>query len=159
MKILVVSDTHGNVNLVLQNIVNMEKSDMLFHLGDYVDDAEKISKLFGIPTITVRGNGDMQRKDYKYEELVEIQGKKIFLTHGHKYNVKQGLNNLYYRALELNADIVLFGHTHVPMVEEIDGLIIMNPGSPTYPRGIIRKNTIGVLTIDQIVEGKIIEIK
>lgn len=159
MKILVVSDTHGNVNLVLQNIVNMEKFDMLFHLGDYVDDAEKISKLFGIPTITVRGNGDMQRKDYKYEELVEIQGKKIFLTHGHKYNVKQGLNNLYYRALELNADIVLFGHTHVPMVEEIDGLIIMNPGSPTYPRGIIRKNTIGVLTIDQIVEGKIIEIK
>lgn len=159
MKILIVSDTHGDINRVVQNIKNMEKFNMIFHLGDYVEDAEKISQLFDIPMITVRGNGDIQRDDYNYDEVLEIKEKRIFLTHGHKYNVKQNITNLYYRALELNADIVIFGHTHVPIIEKIDDMIIMNPGSPTYPRGFNKKSTIGILNIDQVVEGKLIEIK
>jgi len=114
--------------------------------------------LANIPMITVRGNGDFLRTDYNFDEVVEVKGKKIFLTHGHRYNVKQGIMNLYYKALELNADLVLFGHTHIPIVEKIDGITIMNPGSPTFPRGFNRKNTIGILTIGDIVEGKILEI-
>lgn len=159
MKILVVSDTHGNIDSVVHNMENMGKFDMLFHLGDYVEDGLNIGRAFNIPTIIVRGNGDLLRPDYNFDELVEIKGKKIFLTHGHKNNVKQGITNLYYKALELNVDLVLFGHTHVPMIEKIDGLTIMNPGSPTYPRGFNRKNTVGILTINDIVEGKLIEIK
>lgn len=159
MKILVVSDTHGNINNLVQNMIDMAKFDMIFHLGDYVEDAIKISKIFEIPTITVRGNGDFLKTGYKFDEVVDVKGKKIFLTHGHRYNVKYGIANLYYKALELEADVVLFGHTHVPMVEAVDGITIMNPGSPTYPRGYNRKNTIGILTINSLVEGKIIEIK
>ena len=62
-------------------------------------------------------------------EKNEKTGKKIFITHGHLYNVKYTLNNLYYAAREKNADIVCFGHTHNPMSEYVDGLYVLNPGS------------------------------
>lgn len=158
MKILVISDTHDNIDGIIQSIKNMEKADMLLHLGDYVEDGIKIGIKLNIPTIIVRGNGDYNRLDFNDDEVIEIKGKKIFLTHGHKYNVRQGIMNLYYKALELDTDIVLFGHTHVPVVETINGITIMNPGSPTYPRGLNKKNTFGMLILDDIVEGKIIEI-
>lgn len=159
MKILVVSDTHDHIDRLIQNLKNMEKMDMLFHLGDYVEDGIKIGEELNIPTIIVRGNGDYNRLDFNEDELVEIKGKKIFLTHGHKYNVRRGITNLYYKALEEEADIVLFGHTHVPIVEHIDGITIMNPGSPSFPRGYDRKDTFGILILNDGVEYKIIEIK
>lgn len=159
MKILVMSDTHGEINSVVQHIKNIEKFSMLLHLGDYIEDAEKIKQLLNIPAVIIRGNGDFQRADYNYDEILEINGKRIFLTHGHRYNVKYGITNLYYRALELSADVVLFGHTHIPIVERVADMLIMNPGSPTYPRGFNRKSTIGILDIGSDVEGKLIEVK
>lgn len=78
MKILVVSDTHGKINTLIQNMEKMGKFDILFHLGDYIEDALKLSKIFDIPMITVRGNGDFLRTDYNFDEVVEVKGKKIF---------------------------------------------------------------------------------
>ena len=46
-----------------------------------------------------------------------------------KYGVKYGYNSIFYRAKELDVDIVLFGHSHIPIIEECDGIILMNPGS------------------------------
>lgn len=158
MKIIVISDTHGNNKDIFKKISEIEKPDFIFHLGDYVEDGIKISKAFGIETIIVRGNGDMGLTKYNEDELIEIKGKKIFLTHGHKYNVSNSLTNLYYKALELGADLVLFGHTHIPINIKENNIIVMNPGSPTLPRGNNRTKTFGVVEIKNEIETKIIEI-
>ena len=158
MKIAVVSDTHGNNKYVLETLLDMEKPDMLFHLGDYVDDGEKISKSLGIESIIVKGNGDYFNTKYKEDEIIEIKNKKIFLTHGHKYNVENGVIKLYYKGLELGADLVLFGHTHIPMIEKEEGIIIMNPGSAFLPRTTERIRTFGILDIDEEIKTKIIKI-
>lgn len=158
MRILIVSDTHGNISDVLRKIKTMEKPDMLFHLGDYVEDGIRLKEELNIPTIIVRGNGDYSRTDFNDDELIEIKGKKMFLTHGHKYDVRFDISKLYYKAQEVGADYILFGHTHIPIVERIENIVIMNPGSPCLPRGYNKKDTIGMITIGSSIEEKIIEI-
>lgn len=159
MKIVVVSDTHGNNKEVIEKISEMERPDLLFHLGDYIEDGIKICTALGIDTIMVKGNGDQGNKIYNEDELIEISGKKIFLTHGHRYDVRYGITNLYYKALELNVDMVLFGHTHVPINIEENGIIFMNPGSPSIPRTQSKAKTIGLIDINDKIYTKIIEIK
>lgn len=159
MKIVVVSDTHGNNKEVIEKISEMERPDLLFHLGDYIEDGIKICTALGIDTIMVKGNGDQGNKIYNEDELIEISGMKIFLTHGHRYDVRYGITNLYYKALELNVDMVLFGHTHVPINIEENGIIFMNPGSPSIPRTQSKAKTIGLIDINDKIYTKIIEIK
>lgn len=159
MKIVVVSDTHGNNKEVIEKISEMERPDLLFHLGDYIEDGIKICTALGIDTIMVKGNGDQGNKIYNEDELIEISGRKIFLTHGHRYDVRYGITNLYYKALELNVDMVLFGHTHVPINIEENGIIFMNPGSPSIPRTQSKAKTIGLIDINDKIYTKIIEIK
>lgn len=158
MKIVVVSDTHGNNKYILETLLEMEKPDMLFHLGDYVEDGEKISKALGIETIIVKGNGDYFNTKYKEDELINIKNKKIFLTHGHKYNVENGITNLYYKGLELGADLVLFGHIHKPIIEIEKNIIIMNPGSASIPRSPDKIKTFGLVNIGEKINTKIIQI-
>jgi putative phosphoesterase len=158
MKIVVVSDTHGNNKYILEKLLEMEKPDMLFHLGDYVEDGEKISSALGIETIIVKGNGDYFNTKYKEDELINIKNKKIFLTHGHKHNVENGITNLYYKGLELEADLVLFGHTHRPIIEIEKNIIIMNPGSASIPRSPDKIKTFGLVNIGEKINTKIIQI-
>lgn len=158
MRIAVISDTHGNNKEIIERLSEIEKPDFLFHLGDYVTDGIKISKALGIKPIIVRGNGDYLNTEYKEDELIEIEGKKIFLTHGHRYNVTMGIQNLYYKGLELGADMVLFGHIHIPLIEEIDDMIIINPGSPSLPRNREKTKTFCIIEIKDKIESKIIKI-
>ena len=71
----------------------------------------------------------------------------MLITHGDRYGVKYELNNLYYRALEAEVDIALFGHTHIPYMEEVKGIWLFNPGSASLPR--MSKNSIGFIEIDE----------
>ncbi len=158
MKIAVVSDTHGNNKDIIEKLSEIEKPDILFHLGDYVNDGVKISKALGIKTIIVRGNGDYLHTEYNEDEIIEFKGKKFFLTHGHKYNVQNGITNLYYKGLELGANVVLFGHTHIPIVESLENMIIMNPGSPSLPRNAVKIKTFGIINIGNSIDTKIIQI-
>lgn len=159
MRIAVVSDTHGNNKDIIEKLSEIERPDILIHLGDYVSDGVTISKAFGLKSIIVKGNGDYLCTEYKEDEFIELKGKKFFLTHGHKYNVQGGLTNLYYKGLELGADIVLFGHIHVPIIEKVGDMIIMNPGSPSLPRNADRIKTFGIIEIGDTIETKIIKIK
>ncbi len=159
MRIAVVSDTHGNNKEIIEKLSEMEKPDILFHLGDYVMDGVKISKTFGLESVIVKGNGDYFNTEYKEDEFIEIAGKKIFLTHGHKYGVNSGMQKLYYKGLELGADIVLFGHIHIPVIEKIEDMIIMNPGSPSLPRSVEKIKTFGIIEIEEKIKTKIIKIK
>lgn len=159
MKLLIISDTHGYVNPIINTIKDNYKFDALIHLGDYVEDGIEIGKALGIPATIVRGNGDFNRDDFKDDETIEIGGKRFFLTHGHKYGVNFNLTNLLYKGEEVEADYILFGHIHVAILDKIQNVTIMNPGSPVYPRGYSRKNTFGIINIGENPSEKIVEIK
>ncbi|NLY45909.1 MAG: metallophosphoesterase [Tissierella sp.] len=154
MRIAVISDTHGMNKDVIEALASIDKPDMLIHLGDYVDDGEKISKILGIPVTIVKGNGD-PHSNYNEDELIEIDGKKLFLTHGHRHNVVRNLDTLYYKALEMGADLALFGHTHVPVNLVYDDIIIMNPGSPSLPRSDSFTKTFGLIDIGEKINTEI----
>lgn len=157
MRIAVVSDTHGNINSLLKAIKKMGNFDLLIHLGDYVKDGEKLKTLLSIPAVIVKGNGDYS-SGYKEDETIDINGKKIFLTHGHKYNVSWGYTSLYYRGLEIGAHIVLYGHTHIPVNLQEENMIIMNPGSASLPRTSDRIRTFGIINLTDTIGTEIVNI-
>lgn len=155
MKILVVADTH-NVTAPIITQLKKEKADMLFFLGDFVQDGEDIKRKLQIPGYIIAGNGDMA-SFYKKEDLVKIRDKKILLTHGHQYNVKNNLQRLYYHGLENRVDIILYAHTHIPYLHWEDKILIMNPGSPSFPRGGLNTGTYGILNIGGEIEAEIVK--
>jgi putative phosphoesterase len=128
MKVLVISDTHGNFPNALTAHDQAEPVDALIHLGDGCGDAELLHSVLDIPVINVAGNCDVGIRAPR-EFLWECEGKKILLVHGDIYRVKSGLTLLEQRARELNADAVLFGHTHIAMHENRSGLMVLNPGT------------------------------
>jgi len=131
--IAVISDTHRMGKYIELGKKYIKGADVLIHLGDNSEDIEELTKDFKGDVYGVRGNCDGSTK-YPTEQLLEIMGKRIFLTHGHLYGVKNNLSSIYYRGKELNADIVLFGHTHEHILKEEGGIIFMNPGSISLPR-------------------------
>lgn len=149
MKIAVISDTH-RVNKYIDIAKKyIKKCNILIHLGDNIEDVERLTEDFRGIVYSVKGNCDFSSK-YPSEQVIEIEGKKIFITHGHNYGVKYSLNNIYYRAKELEVDIVLFGHTHKALIVEEDGIILMNPGSISLPRNCDR--SIGYIEISEKVD-------
>lgn len=155
LRIMVISDTHGNVDGIIREFKRKEEIDLLIHLGDYCKDALKLKEKLNIEVINVRGNCDLLDYNTPEEELIEIKGIKILITHGHRYNVKYTLNNIYYKAREVQANVVLFGHSHVPVSSTYDGIIFLNPGSSTLPRGG-SKRSYGLLQIDEKVNVKLV---
>lgn len=156
MKIAVVSDTHSFVDKAVDAIKREGNIDIVIHLGDYVVDAIRIKEQLGVDLICVRGNGDPLEIDTEEDKLIEIENKKIFATHGHNYGVYNELNSVFLKGKELNADVVLFGHTHIALLLEHEGVLVLNPGSPEEPRSGT-KGSIGMLEIENNeVKGKII---
>lgn len=145
MLVAVVSDTHRSDSCIKSIKTLIKDADILIHLGDNVEDAEELEREFKGEVYIVAGNCDFSRK-YPKDRLIDIEGKKIFMTHGDLYAVKVGLNSIYYKGREIEADIVLFGHTHQAMIERTNELILMNPGSPSLPR--LSKKSIGFISID-----------
>ena len=129
LKILVLSDTHNNIANASRLLKELDP-DYTFHLGDMADDCVSLERLFPRKIIaSVRGNNDFFDTSYPLERVAVIGGKTIFACHGHKYHVKSSLLSLEYKAQELGADIVLFGHTHTSYIDISPKRIIMNPGS------------------------------
>ena len=149
MLIAVISDTHKMnryINIAKDYIKN---ADVLIHLGDNSEDIDNLSEGFKGDVYCVRGNCDESNR-YPKEQYIELEGFKIFFTHGDLYGVKRSVNMLYYRAKELEADIALFGHTHQQMIEEYNGVILMNPGSISLPN--FKGRYVGFIELE---EGKI----
>ena len=143
MKILVLSDSHGNVSNMAA-AVEQSAPRMIFHLGDCWRDAEKLHDLFpDIPLEQVPGNCDY-RPSEPAEKLLFVEDKRILLCHGHTYGVKQSLLTAGYAAEEQNLDLFLFGHTHKPLVDMRGKTLFLNPGSIGDPR----RPTYGVVTLE-----------
>lgn len=156
MKIAVISDTHGYVEHCIDALNKIDDIDLIIHLGDYSRDVKAIRKAFDTTIINVKGNCDPYDYETPDDNIIEIKGKKIFLTHGDLYRVKYGLNDIYYKAKELNADVVLFGHSHTSTMVEHEGILFFNPGSPSLPR-TGTSQSIGLLYINEdSVRGEIV---
>lgn len=133
MRIGVISDTHRSICSIEQLGDMVRGLDMLIHLGDNVDDISIIQKYYKGKIINVRGNCDFSTST-PYDRIEEVCGRKIFLTHGHKYGVKENLLKLRYKALETEATIVLYGHTHIGQIDFEEEIWYINPGSVSEPR-------------------------
>ena len=145
MLIAVISDTH-RVKKYIDLAKNVIKdADILIHLGDNIEDVDILKDGFDGEVYAVAGNCDFSAK-YPKENMIEVNGRKIFYTHGDLYGVKTTINNIYYRGRELGADVVLFGHTHEHGIERTEDLILMNPGSVSLPR--LRGRYVGIIDID-----------
>lgn len=131
MKILIISDTHGETSGA-ERLIMKERPDHVIHLGDCIRDAEELSNRFPtLPICKVPGNNDWFTDEMK-EKVIFLGSVKIFLCHGHTTGVKGGLDVQTAKAIRQNCAVSLFGHTHSPYLEERDGILLLNPGSVTY---------------------------
>lgn len=123
-KLLVLSDSHGLTRRV-ETIANRHEVDLKIHCGDSElrADAKQLQDF-----TVVRGNCDLETS-FPEDEIIDIDGLRLFITHGHLYGIKQSFMQLQYRALEVEADLVLFGHSHIAYSEQIDDQLFINPGS------------------------------
>lgn len=145
MKVLVFSDSHGQIRGMEQAIRTHERdTDAVLFLGDGVREAEILFQRFPqIMHCTVLGNNDIGCNGVQ-ECTLNLQGVRTLCVHGHKYGVKSGRGRLYQAAVEKGARLVLFGHTHEAEEFTIDGIRFFNPGSV----GCGIKQTYGVLYIE-----------
>ena len=143
MRVLVVSDSHGNVDNMVR-AVEWVQPDYVLHLGDCQRDLEALRREFpGLAMEGVPGNCDWGSYDQK-ERLIELGGVRILMLHGHTRNVKSSPMAAMYAAKECGAQVLLFGHTHVPLVDNDGTLLTLNPGAA----GDRLHPTCGILTID-----------
>lgn len=132
-KILITSDTHGSYDVISNYILDHKDIDLLIHAGDGVEDVINISYETNIDYFVVKGNNDYFSNE-SYDKYIEIDQIKIFLTHGHNYNVYQGIDKIIKIAKENKCDLAIHGHTHIFNQKEIDNITVLNPGSVSLPR-------------------------
>jgi putative phosphoesterase len=129
-RIAVVSDTHGSIDNINAFLRRLGSVDALYHLGDHAEDAIPLAQKLNCGYVNVRGNCD-PFSDAPLSYTVQWHGKRILLLHGHTVS---GRLALLYAARQENADAVLFGHSHVPSLETVEGILMLNPGSLSRPR-------------------------
>ena len=154
MKILVVSDTHGMDRTFYELYRSLKNIDMVIHCGDLQGSEDEMSRAVTCPFAAVKGNNDfftMLPKD----RVFDYGGKRFFVTHGHYYNVSSGYERLIDEARNRDCDFALFGHTHRPYYEEINGLHVINPGSLSYPRQYSRRPSYAIITVDAAGDVKV----
>ena len=134
MRIVVLADTHGRIRNFEKIVRTQPEADLFIHLGDGGDEVEKMRVEHpALAFVTIKGNCDFG-SDEPPDKLMVLGEKRIFLSHGHKYYVKSGLDAFLKAAEAQEAEIALFGHTHQPYFEYINGVYVMNPGSAERPR-------------------------
>lgn len=128
IRVGVMSDSHGRLSYVTRAVREMGRVDWLVHLGDHDSDASEAGKASDAPLAVVCGNCDWF-SNFPAERLLKLGGVRVLLTHGHKQNVKEGLTALSLKAEAMNAQLTLYGHTHIPNVENDGACVFVNPGA------------------------------
>lgn len=127
MRLLVISDSHGNYAHVFKAHQLAGPVDHILHLGDGSDDARLLEEVLEVPVHRVAGNCDLDRR-LPSELTLEFGSCRVFMTHGNRQQVKSGLRQLIGKGVEVGARVVLYGHTHLPSVESAEGMLLVNPG-------------------------------
>ena len=150
MKILVMSDSHGRDNNILRAIKAEQPLDAIIHLGDFQEDPEQF-RLFakGIcPMYLCDGNCDFY-PGIPSEQILELGGHRLLITHGHYYYVNFGVGDLLADAKANGCDVALYGHTHRPDEDVSDPeCMVLNPGSISFPRQESREPSYLVLYLE-----------
>ena len=133
MKILIISDTHRKHDNLLKVLERECPVDLLIHLGDAEGYEDYIAEQAGCPVEVVAGNNDFFSSLPREKEL-QIGKYKVLITHGHYYYVNTGIEDIEREAEGRGFDIVMFGHTHRPIIDYHKDVIALNPGSLSYPR-------------------------
>ncbi len=159
MKIGIMSDSHGN-HMAMEAAIRLSgKVDLWLHAGDCREDAEYLKSLFRTRVVYVNGNCDWPGAEGQDEALIEAEGHKIFLTHGHIYGVRQSTALLLDTAKANQADIAIYGHTHVAELTP-GSVYVMNPGSVARPRDDVRASFMVMeLLPDQLPVVKLVRMK
>lgn len=145
-RILVMSDSHGNNYNVKKAVEKAGIIHTAFHLGDIETSPNNIESATHVPTYIIRGNNDYD-PNLRDMIITYIGSHKVLCVHGHRQRVYMGLDNLRYLALQNECEIVMFGHTHVPLLDEGD-VTFINPGSISLPRQVGHKKTFLIIEVD-----------
>lgn len=148
MKILIVSDTHGRDTTLKHLLEQVKPIDMLIHCGDVEGSEDYIRSLVQCPVHMVAGNNDFFC-DLPREEEFLIGKYRVLLTHGHYYYITMGTQMIKEDAKARGFDIVMFGHTHRPYLEQDKGIVVLNPGSLSFPRQEGRKPSCIIMDLDR----------
>ncbi len=148
MKIGVTGDTHGSIQAMRQILQVVEPVDYWFHTGDFSQDAGFLPQNTNLPLLSVAGNCDGSRSVSNIDEFITLEGLRIWLTHGHRYMPHRKPEELAWWGKKLEADIVVFGHTHIPFCQWFGSMLLFNPGSPASPRGA-QGPSYGILTLQE----------
>jgi putative phosphoesterase len=156
INILVISDSHRDVNAVRQVLTMYDKQiHMAIHLGDHDEDLSVCKRDFpSLETYAVAGNCDPYSATPR-ERVLNVNGCHILLVHGHHQNVKTGTDRLAYYAEEKEINACLYGHTHTPAEFTRGPVYFFNPGSLGEPHAGGRPSY-GLVTVseDGVIKGK-----
>ena len=143
-KVLVLSDSHGDVDAMERAAVR-ERPDLILHLGDLCRDFDELRRRLPMTQAmqNVCGNCD-GFTEVPDQRVLLVEGKRILMMHGHRYEVKLGYSRAMWAAREAEADILLCGHTHIALDRDLMGFHLMNPGSCRGSRG-----TYGVIELGE----------
>ena len=137
MIIGLISDTHipDRAKEIPQKVFEaFNEVDLILHAGDLtspkvIEELEKTA-----PVVAIQGNMDrVNGIDLPIAKTIEVEGLKIGIAHGEVYP-RADTQQLVYLAKELDVDILVTGHSHQPKIEQTDGVLLLNPGSPIVPR-------------------------
>ena len=131
IRIVVLSDSHGNRAGVEKLLPLIAENHYCVYLGDGVRDISSVIGEYPKKVYFCAGNCDFF-SEFPTEGILEAEQVKIFYTHGHKYGVKSGLSALAKEAKSRGCSVAFYGHTHMPLISEIDGVLLVNPGSLRY---------------------------
>lgn len=147
-RILIISDTHRQNDNYFRVLDMCRPFDMVIHCGDVEGSEYTISESAGCPVRMVAGNNDFFSELPREQEFM-LGGYKVWLTHGHSYYVSMGNETICKEAAARDVDIVMYGHSHKPVVEITDEVIAVNPGSLTYPRQEGRRPSYVIMELDE----------
>ena len=148
MRILIVSDTHRREENYFTAVKKTQPLDMVIHCGDVEGSEDWIEAAADCPVIMVAGNNDFFSTLPREKEIM-IGPYRAWVTHGHQYCVSVGSEIIKEEALARGVDIVIYGHTHKPLIDIEDRLTVLNPGSMTYPRQDGRRPSYILMEIDK----------
>ena len=155
MEALIFSDSHGHAERIEEVLLRqVRRPDAIFFAGDGLRDLDR-ADLDGQTVRAVLGNCDWFSSDpnVNTECVCTFGGVTVLLTHGHLYNVKHGCGALLAHAARIGADVVIFGHTHVPHLEtfpkgsEIGGVVLERPLYLFNPGSLGADGSFGTLTV------------
>lgn len=148
MRALIVSDTHGKHHNLDRALEEAGPIDVFIHLGDVEGGEIYMDAVIDCEKHIMRGNNDFF-SDLPREEEFLLGTKKVFTSHGHNYYVSLDPETIKEEGRARNADIVMFGHTHKPYLDIDRDIVVLNPGSLSYPRQEGRKGSYMILELDE----------